>query len=87
MTDAPEKLWVEPDGETLIIHNGSSDLEALISTGYLYEYTRTDVTEARIKELEVALRSIEEFRVGPSGQTVAERVMRAIACETLKGED
>jgi hypothetical protein len=46
MTDAPEKLWVEPDGETLIIHNGSSDLEALIATGYLHEYTPTDVAEA-----------------------------------------
>lgn len=55
MTDAPEKLWVEPDGETLIIHNGSSDLEALISTGYLHEYTRTDTADARVKELEAAL--------------------------------
>jgi cobalamin biosynthesis Mg chelatase CobN len=47
MTDVPEKLWVEPDGETLIIHNGISDLDAIISTGYLYEYTRTDVADAR----------------------------------------
>ena len=60
MTDAPEKLWVEPDGETLIIHNGSSDLEALIATGYLHEYTRTDVTDARIEELETALLECRE---------------------------
>jgi hypothetical protein len=58
MTDAPEKLWVEPDGETLIIHNGSSDLEALISTGYLHKYTRTDVADARIKELEEVLKDV-----------------------------
>tara|TARA_R110000851_G_scaffold113087_1_gene237593 strand:+ start:596 stop:883 length:288 start_codon:yes stop_codon:yes gene_type:complete len=51
MTDAPEKLWVEPDGETLIIHNGSSDLEELIATGYLHEYTRTDITDALVEEL------------------------------------
>jgi hypothetical protein len=55
MTDAPEKLWVEPDGETLIFHNGSSDLEELIATGCLHEYTRTDMAQARIKELEAAL--------------------------------
>ena len=47
-----EKLWVEPDGETLIIHNGISDLDAIISTGYLYEYTRTDVADARYNKLE-----------------------------------
>tara|TARA_R110000782_G_scaffold21685_13_gene58118 strand:+ start:1135 stop:1401 length:267 start_codon:yes stop_codon:yes gene_type:complete len=46
MTDMPEKLWAEPDGETLIIHNGISDLDAIVSTGYLHEYTRTDLAEA-----------------------------------------
>ena len=51
MTDAPEKIWAEPDGETLIIHNGNSDLEALIATGYLHEYIRTDVAEARTDKL------------------------------------
>jgi hypothetical protein len=49
--------------------------------------TRTDVTDARIKELERALRRIKGWAVGASGQTAAETYMRAIACETLKGED
>jgi hypothetical protein len=55
MTDAPEKIWAEPDGETLIIHNGDPDLERFIATGYLHEYTRTDISQAKIAELEAAL--------------------------------
>jgi aromatic ring hydroxylase len=52
MTDAPDKIWAEPDGETLIIHNVDPDLERFIATGYLHEYTRTDISQARIAELE-----------------------------------
>lgn len=52
---APERIWAEPDGEDIIIHNGAPDLAALIATGYLHEYTRTDIHQAaldRIAELE-----------------------------------
>tara|TARA_R110000824_G_scaffold226132_4_gene413831 strand:- start:55 stop:324 length:270 start_codon:yes stop_codon:yes gene_type:complete len=52
MTNAPKKIWAEPDGETLIIHNGSPDLEGLIATGYIHEYTRADIAQARIAQLE-----------------------------------
>jgi hypothetical protein len=45
-----------------------------------------EAQQARITELEAALRSIEKFRVGPIGQTVAERVMRELAAKALKGE-
>ncbi|MEH6505034.1 MAG: hypothetical protein V7786_02075 [Sulfitobacter litoralis] len=43
MTEAPERIWAEPDGEDIIIHNGKPNLEALISTGYLSEYVRSDL--------------------------------------------
>ena len=46
-TDAPEQIWAEPDGGDLIIHNGAKNLEALISTGYLFEYTRSDLVAAK----------------------------------------
>ena len=49
-----------------------------------YGQTFVHEMQERVAKLEVALRSIEEFRVGPSGQTVAERVMRKLATKALK---
>lgn len=43
MTEAPERIWAEPDGDTIIVHNGAENLDDLIATGYLYEYVRKDV--------------------------------------------
>jgi hypothetical protein len=87
MTDAPEKIWVEPDGETLIIHNGSSDLEALIATGCLHEYTRTDVADARIKELEKELgHCIYELNRADSRKPHRDR-RAGLARKAMKGED
>lgn len=37
--EPPEILWVEPDGDDLIIHNDDPDLEQLIFTGCLHKYT------------------------------------------------
>ena len=81
-----EKLWVEPDGETLIIHNGISDLDAIVSTGYLHEYTRTDVAEARIKELERELGHCI-YELDRDGSRKPHRVRRvAFARAVLKGK-
>ena len=50
--DAPETIWAEPDGDEILIHNGAEDLDQLIHTGYLYEYTLKATSDARIAELE-----------------------------------
>lgn len=42
MSDMPKEIWAEQDGDDIIIHNNSPDLEGLIATGYLSHYTRTD---------------------------------------------
>ena len=47
MTDAPEKKWLTPNGG-LPTGNGWHESE-------LVEYTRTDIAQARIAELEAAL--------------------------------
>lgn len=54
---APETIWAEPDGDEILIHNGAEDLDQLIHTGYLYEYTRTDLLDKRMAEaVKTALR-------------------------------
>ena len=63
MSEAPERLWVEPDGDDIIIHNGAHDLDALISTGYLFEYVRADHIEELRKE-KMELRKWIEKNVG-----------------------
>ena len=50
MTDAPDTMWIEPDGDDFIIHNGKKDLPDLIATGYLYEYIRADLSDARVAQ-------------------------------------
>ena len=54
MTDVPEKIWACKEF-------GSDDWDAgtfcTVSDGGT-EYTRTDVTDARIKELEAALKDV-----------------------------
>jgi hypothetical protein len=87
MTQAPENITLKPNhlfgNPWSNAYIGDDDpMEDGEDTSY--GYTRTDVTDARIEELQMALRSIEEFRVGPSGQTVAERVMRELATKALK---
>lgn len=52
MSDAPEILWAEPDGDTIIIHNGASNLEALIATGYLTKYIRADLMAELVEVLQ-----------------------------------
>lgn len=45
---APDKIWAEPDGGDIIVHNGADDLEGLIATGCLYEYVRADLLRAQL---------------------------------------
>tara|TARA_R110002167_G_scaffold74809_9_gene209124 strand:+ start:1446 stop:1697 length:252 start_codon:yes stop_codon:yes gene_type:complete len=58
MSNAPETLWAEPDGDDILIRNGAVDLEALITTGDLYEYVRADIAQARMDRMEAALKAI-----------------------------
>jgi hypothetical protein len=48
----PETIWAEPHGDEIVIHNKAENLDDLISTGYLRKYTRDDIYEAHVKELE-----------------------------------
>ena len=61
--DMPVTIWAEPDGGDTTIHNGDPKLEALIATGYLYEYTRADIPKARIEELETENKRLREALV------------------------
>ena len=51
MSNAPERIWAEPDGGNIIIHNGASNLAALIATGYLTEYIRADLMAELVEAL------------------------------------
>jgi hypothetical protein len=60
MTCAPERIWAETDGENIIIHNGSDNLDALIKTGYLFEYIRADlVPQWNADDLAEAIRIVD----------------------------
>jgi hypothetical protein len=48
----PETIWAEPHGDEIVIHNNAENLDDLISTGYLRKYTRDDIYESHVKELE-----------------------------------
>jgi hypothetical protein len=50
MTDAPETKWLTP--------NGGLPTGAPWPKSELVEYTRTDISQARIAELEAALKSL-----------------------------
>jgi hypothetical protein len=56
MSEAPERIWVAPDGEDIIIHNGQPNLDTLIAAGHMSEY----VSASRIKELEAELAKATE---------------------------
>ena len=49
--DAPERIWAEPDGDTILIHNGAPNLAGLIATGYLTEYIRVDLMAELVEAL------------------------------------
>lgn len=49
--DAPERIWAEPDGGSILIHNGAPNLAGLIATGYLTEYIRVDLMAELVEAL------------------------------------
>lgn len=56
MTDAPEKIWVDPTGAdnlNMYVAYASDTMDFLNMD---VEYTRTDISQARIAELEAALK-------------------------------
>ena len=55
MTDAPEKIWAHPPTTF-----DEMDVWQTSETDGAIEYTRTDVTDARIEELEMALLECRE---------------------------
>ena len=82
MTDAPVKIW------RWAVQNCGGFIEYSdfpVISEHSKEYTRTDVTEARIKELEAALRLIEGGVVAMNQP--ADKAMRSVARAALKGEE
>tara|TARA_R110001606_G_scaffold221234_1_gene368978 strand:+ start:1269 stop:1517 length:249 start_codon:yes stop_codon:yes gene_type:complete len=78
MTNAPEKIWAYA-GSFKMWRDHKTD-----ATHIQTEYTRTDVCDARIKELEGALRVIEGGVVAMNQP--AEKAMRSVARAALKGD-
>ena len=78
MTDAPEKIWADKEF-------GYDDWDAgtfcTVSDGGT-EYTRTDISDALIEELESALRSILQI----PNSAAAQGIMKAFAEDAL-GEE
>tara|TARA_R110000772_G_scaffold6483_3_gene22630 strand:+ start:1764 stop:2006 length:243 start_codon:yes stop_codon:yes gene_type:complete len=78
MTDAPEKIWAYPTQSKSRIGIWRSDDDLAVST----EYTRSDIAQARISELEDALQSILMIPNSPSAQGI----MKVFAESALMGE-
>tara|TARA_R110000744_G_scaffold19460_3_gene51385 strand:- start:851 stop:1096 length:246 start_codon:yes stop_codon:yes gene_type:complete len=58
MSDAPETLWVDPTGRddlNMYVGHDSSTMDYLNMD---IKYTRTDIAQARIDELKLALREM-----------------------------
>ena len=56
---APETIWAEPDGDEILIHNGAEDLDQLIQTGYLYEYTLKSTADEALSTLQARVTELE----------------------------
>lgn len=67
MTNAPEKIWIEIDGDDILIHNNKPNLLELISTGFLLAYIRKDRHDALLKQVrEDALREAADACCHPT---------------------
>ena len=73
MTDAPEKIWAYA-GSFKMWRDHKTDMGQRQT-----EYTRTDVADARIKELESAFRSILQI----PNSDAAQGIMKAFAEDAL----
>ncbi len=49
MSEAPERIWAERDGEGIIVHPDGE----LMWTGYVHEYIRADLVHAEIDQMKV----------------------------------
>ena len=76
MTDAPEKIWAYA-GSFKMWRDHKTDADHIQT-----EYTRTDVTDARIAKLEAGLRSILQI----PNSDAAQGIMKAFAEDAL-GEE
>jgi hypothetical protein len=79
MTDAPETFWVDPSSEddlNMYVGHGSSTMDYLNMD---VSYTRTDISQARIAELEAALTALMELNDNHSpfgGEMYQDRIER-----------
>jgi hypothetical protein len=79
MTNAPEKIWVDPTGVDeldMYIAHASNTMDYLNMD---VEYTRTDIADARVKNLEDALSALIELNDNHSpfgGEMYHDRVER-----------
>jgi hypothetical protein len=73
MTDAPEKIWAYAGSFKMWRDHNTARGQRQT------EYTRTDVTDARIEELESALRSILQI----PNSDAAQGIMKAFAEDAL----
>jgi hypothetical protein len=61
MTDAPEKIWVHYEAETDdATWSEYPDTDGVADFNHYGEYTRTDIAQARIAELEAELKIITD---------------------------
>tara|TARA_R110000850_G_C9673328_1_gene437043 strand:+ start:295 stop:540 length:246 start_codon:yes stop_codon:yes gene_type:complete len=77
MTDAPEKMWVFPKKDWF---NAGASTHSIMADGAKdVEYTRTDIADDRIAELEEALESILKI---PNSEA-AQGIMKVFAHSAL----
>ena len=91
MTDGPEKIWAHYENETDDAQwVDSPDTDGVEDFEHYGEYTRTDVANARIEELEAALGEFARFasRKDKNGASVPFGQSKLHAARAvLKGED
>jgi hypothetical protein len=81
MTDAPEKIWHTIDRQGKISSSPDAHVEPCLEVSSSYiEYTRSDIPQARITELEEALQSILQV---PNSEA-AQGIMKVFAEFALK---
>ena len=88
MDDAPERIWAELDGDSILVHNGNPDLEALIYTGYLHEYVRADLYHELKTKVEVATKALDDIVIDSTWGLEHETYMRCrVALRQLKEDN
>ena len=88
MTDAPKRIWAELDGDDIIFHNNAPDLKALISTGYLHQYHRADLSAELVRAaLEAAAEWLDDIGEEPAADELrATEAIAAIVARVTEGK-